>query len=182
MLLLTLLTLLSAAGVHADPTRCDKVKAEAEEVRSQHPVSCDESRETRETYVKNLPEAIDLCLRLEQEASAPAKLKLGTEDEMQREAMEIRQKHLMERLELNDHVIKDLFPTPVDNNDPARPPVIVSSDCGTEIEKLTLFRKNLLRGISEFYNRIDRNDDTLLEQASERALPAEVAAPAKNVR
>lgn len=183
-MILSLLSILAlGTPAHADPSRCDKVKAEAAELQNFKPVACDESRETHESYMKAFPEAFELCKRLEARVAAgPVKLQLGTEDEMQREAMDLRQTHLTERNETTEHVIRELFPTPVDNNDASRIPPTVSSDCGTEIETHVRFRRNLLRGINEFYSRIEADDETLFQQASERALPKAVSAPVKNVR
>jgi hypothetical protein len=179
-----LLSLLFSMGAHAaDVSRCDKVKAEADDLRATKPVACDEAKEIYDNYVKGLPEAIDICKKLEAEAAAgPVKLKLGTEDEMHLEIMDIKQRHVSEHQGYIDRVTYELFPTALDNNDPSRIPATVGSDCGTEVEGLVRFRKNLQRGISEFYAKIDADDDTLFQQAAERALPANKAPAVKTVR
>ena len=89
MLVLALAALLLVPGARAEGvSRCEKVAAEAAELRAFQPVACDEARETHETYVKSFPAALELCRKLETQADAgPVKLKLGTEDEMQKEAM-----------------------------------------------------------------------------------------------
>ncbi|MGZ3650319.1 MAG: hypothetical protein ACXWSC_03955 [Bdellovibrionota bacterium] len=181
---LVLLSLFLLCGpAFADATRCEKLKAEAAELSALHPVACDESRQTHDTYVEAFPEIFQLYQRLEaQVAAGEPKLALGTEDEMHAEIMDLKAKHLTERRELADHVTLDLLITPVDNNDPRVIPPQVSSECGTEIETHVRYRRMVLRGISEFFAKIDEFDDALFAQAADRALPAPIAAPVKNVR
>ena len=96
--------------------------------------------------------------------------------------MELRQLHISARAEIEQRVNFELFPTPIDNNDPARPPPSVGSDCGTEIEAHARFRRVFLRAIAEFYRKIESDDEQLFQQAGERGLPPELSKPQKTVR
>ncbi len=148
-----------------------------------HPSACVESRTTHAIYVKAIPEAMALCERLQAQAIAgPVQLSPGTEDARQIQAMEIKKRHIQERSEIKDHVIRELLPTPIDNNDPSRPPPKVSSECGTEIEDLVSFRSSLLNAVFSFYAKIVSDDDQLFQQALENALPLATSSPPKNVR
>lgn len=177
------MTLIAFAPLGPAFAACDNLKAEADDLLKTRPNACDEAKTTHDAFVKGLPAAIDLCRSLENRASAGApKLTLGSESEMVSEAMEIKQRHLAERQEVVDRVSKELFPTPLDKNDPGRPPTAVSPECAEEIELHVHYRNNLLRALGALFERISDNDDALFTQAGERALPGKTEAPAKNVR
>ncbi len=158
-------------GARAEFTRCEKLLAEAAELRKASPAACEESKDTHARYLQAFAEIHETCRSLETEANSPAPLRATTENEARNEAMERKQRHLAERMRLADRFSKELLRTPLDNDDPARIPPQVSSECGTEVESYARFRKNALRGLGEFFHKIDEADDALFQQANALAEP-----------
>lgn len=178
-----LVALLAAPGAAADVPRCDALKAEADALAPVTPVACDEARDTHTAYVKAIPELLETCRKLQTQVSAgEPKLEPGSEDQIQIQVIESKQRHLVERRELSAHVLHELLPTPLDIGDPTRLPPQVSSECGSEIETHVRFRGQALDAFTDLYSKLDALDDDLMRQAAERALPASVSAPVKNVR
>ena len=176
-----LCSLFLEASAHAEFSRCERIRAEAIAVRSLPASACDESREVHDAYLKAIPELEALCRKIETEMNQGApRLKLGTEEEMHREIVEIRQRHLIEQRSINDRITRELLPTPLDNNDSTRIFPKVSSECGTEIEDHVRFRRTVLRYVNEFYRKLEGLDDTLFQQAAERALPPPQRKPAES--
>jgi hypothetical protein len=170
-----LLTILLPLAAHADGSRCDGLKLEAADITAHTPIACDEARAVHTAYLKAFPEVLEMCRKIEAEVAAGApKLALNTESEMQFQVMEAKQRHLTERRDLADHVMRDLLPTPLDTLDPTRLPIQVGAECSTEIENHIRFRRQVLDSIQELYVKLDKVDDALFAQASERALPANV--------
>ncbi len=156
---------LAGATAEAESTRCEKLQAEAEELAKNQPAACDEARETHARFVQSLQEIMENCKRLEAETSAgPATLKEGTPVEMRAEIIALKQKHMGDRQRLVEHFAHELLRTPVDIDDPARAPAEVSSECGTELEGYARYRRSVLRGISEFYRKLEELDDSLLNK------------------
>jgi hypothetical protein len=162
-------------GALAGGGRCDGLKAEVADISAHVPVACEEARDVHTVYLKAFPEVLEMCRKIEAEVAAGApKLALNTESEMQFQVMEAKQRHLTERRDLADHVMRDLLPTPLDSLDPTRLPIQVGAECSTEIENHIRFRRQVLDSIQELYVKLDKVDDALFAQASERALPANV--------
>lgn len=176
--------LLSWVSAWAAPALCDQLRAEAEQLRARAAASaCEESRTTHETYLRAFAETQSLCEKVQAEVSAgPARLKDGTSDQMHIEILDIKQRHAHERQEISDRIVRDLLPTPLDRTDLKPVPPVVSSDCGTEVEDHVRYRRTLLRGLADMFTKIDANDETLLQQALERATPEKRRTPAKLVR
>ena len=173
--LLTALLHAPSASASVEAGRCDGLKAESADLAASTPVACDEAREVHTAYLKAFPEVLETCRKIEAEVAAgEPKLALGTENEMQFQVMDAKQRHLNERRDLAEHT-RLLLATPLDTtNDLTRLPLQVSSECGTEIENHVRFRRQALDVIQELYVKIDKIDDALFAQASERALPAVV--------
>lgn len=150
----------------AEYTRCEKLLAEAAEIQKFVPVACEESKDTHKLYLQSFPEVHEICRRLQAEANSIPTLPIGGENAVRAEIVARKQKHLTERMALTNHISHELLHTPVDNDDPTRPPAEVSSECGTELESYARFRKNALRGVNEFFGKIDQADDALYQQAN----------------
>ncbi len=181
MLLLTL-TLLFAPPAHAGIT-CDKIRAEAADLKAATPRACDESRISHERFLASLEEVLDTCAKLEaQVAAGVPQLKPATENEMHQEIVSLRQKHMQDQQSFFERLNGTLLPTPLDY-DPSRPVTpTVSSDCGTEVEGYARFRRAITRGFNVLFHSLERFEESLLQQAQERALPTPPSVPVKNKR
>lgn len=175
--------LLSSPTSWAEFSRCEKLRAEAAELEKFSPRACEESRETHQTYLKSFSRVQEICKQLEARVAVGApQLTPGTEDEMTGQIMELKQKHINERQELSEKITLQLLPTPLDNNDPSRLLPTVSSECGSEVEAYARYRRNVLRGLSEFFAKIDEYDNSLFGQAQQKALPGRPTAASKKGR
>lgn len=168
-----LLVFLPVSGfAAAEPSRCDQIRAEFKEMERLTPRACAESREVHARYQKSWLEVNEHCRRLEARvASGPVRLRIGTEDEMQYEAMEQKRKDLEERNTLTHKLAHELLLTPIDTDSPARPPAQVTDACRDELDDYAKIRRVVLTAFNRFFTQIDQHDDTLFTQASERALP-----------
>lgn len=169
-LLLTLSSLPALAA--AEPSRCDQIRAEFREMERLTPKACEESKEVHARYQKSWLEVNEHCRRLEARVAAgPIRLKIGTEDEMQYEAMEQKRKDMEERHALTHKLAHELLLTPIDTDSPARPPAQVADACRDELDDYAKIRRVVLAAFGRFFSAIDQHDDTLFVQANERALP-----------
>ncbi len=182
-LLLSLLLPLTAFAV--DPAlvgRCEKISAEFREMEKLAPKSCDEARAVHKQFQLAYIEVNHLCRQIEARVLAgPIKLKLGTEDEMRSEAMEQKRKDMEERYAQTNRVAHELLLTPIDTDSPARPPAMVADDCRNELDAYAKVRRIVLSAFGRFHGQIDLDDDSLFQQASDRALPKGTAPAATAV-
>lgn len=165
---------LSAPALAAEEPsrRCDKVQAEFREMESLTPKNCPESQEVHARYKNASAEVMQHCRRLEGRVNGgPIKLKLGTEEEMRYEAMETKRKDLEERFTLTQKIGHELLFTPIDTDSPARPPAQVTDACRDELDAYAKIRRIVMMSFGRFFTQIDKDDDSLFFQASERALP-----------
>jgi hypothetical protein len=158
--ILIALLLATMPAIAAEATRCEKIKAEAAELERSPPKACEESRETQIRYLQAIPEILETCRRLENETISEVP---GNGPNA---IMELKQKHLTERQKLEEHFAHQLLRTPVDTDDPSRPPAEVSSECGTELENFARFRRAVLRGVAEFYRKFEESDDAAFRKAA----------------
>lgn len=170
LLLLTAL-LLELPAHAAEPGRCDRIQAEFLELAKLQPRACPEATEVHGRYQSAFPEVSATCRRIEAQAQAgPFRLKLGTENEMLAEAMQQRKKDMEERATLTSRFAQEILLTPIDTDIPARPPAQVSAACRDELDQYSKARRVVLSTFSRLFHQIERNNETLFQQAVERAI------------
>ena len=159
----------AAMATKGGGTPCERLQTEFAELLRTPPKACAEASETHRKFDLAQHLMLEECRKLEARVNAGIpKLKQGTDEEMRREAMDLRQRDISEQIALNDKVKRELLHTPLDTDDPGLPPAEVDSDCGTEIEKFVSVRGHALTAIADFYANIDSFNDALLSQAIER--------------
>ncbi|HEY8278740.1 MAG TPA: hypothetical protein VIH99_03905 [Bdellovibrionota bacterium] len=149
---------------------CARLQAESVQIQSGAPKACDESKETHARFLAAFAEVNEACKRLEAQANNPAPTLFGASDrQKQIEIMDLKQKHITEREALLQRFGHELLRTPLDNDDPLRPPPAtpLSDACAEEMQAYARFRNAALQGIANYFQVIEKSDDALLLQAQE---------------